>query len=281
MKTFCSLTVLAALALSALNVASSAAVPDQTPSPYSQSFARRIDLDGNDTVTIQRGPKGPKGFFEPLILPNKTITRIRDPASLVTSKFYIPDNTGPSRWSCRYQAEEVKITKEGAVISIGRNDSKKPYSCGELVSLMEPHYGTYSVDMISSNVRGHVTGFFLIANGISEIDMELTGLNSKYLWINIWKRSTQHPIKVPLGFDASKDWHTYTFEWREKFIAWYVDGKLIHKRSDVSTKDPEDTKYRLALNSWTHNDVDDWAGRFVMPKNGTVESKFRNLRYTP
>ncbi|KAF9940382.1 hypothetical protein BGZ67_007859 [Mortierella alpina] len=279
MKFICSLTLLAALALSASNVASSAAVPEQTPSPYSQTFSTRMDVNKDDPIATQG--RRPKGFFEPLTLPNKTITRVRDPASALTSKFYIPDNTGPSRWSCRYQSQEVKITKEGAVISIGRNDDKKPYSCGELVHLDEAHYGTYSVDMISSNVRGHVTGFFLIANGVSEIDMELTGLDSKYLWINVWKGSVQHPIKVPLDFDAAKDWHNYSFEWRKNFIAWYVDGKLIRKRKDVSTKDPNKTKYRLALNSWTHNEVDDWAGRFTMPKNRTVESKFRNLRYTP
>ncbi|KAF9968031.1 hypothetical protein BGZ70_007043 [Mortierella alpina] len=279
MKSFYPLTLLATLALSASNVASSAAVPESITIPYSQAFAARMDVDNDHPVSI--AGRRPKAFFEPLLLPKKTVARIRDPASAVTSKFYIPDNTGPDRWSCRYQSQEVKITPEGAVLSIGRNDEKKPYSCSELVHIQEAHYGTYSVDMISSNVRGHVTGFFVIANGVSEIDMELTGLDSTYLWINVWKRNVQHPIKVPLDFDAAKDWHTYSFEWRKDYIAWYVDGKLIRKRKDISTKDPSDTTYRLALNSWTHDNVDDWAGRFSMPKNRTVESKFRNLRYTP
>ncbi|CAO3568417.1 unnamed protein product [Mortierella alpina] len=279
MKSFCSLTLLAALALSAANFASTAVVPESTPSLYSQAFAARMAVDKDDPVSV--AGRRPQGFFEPLLLPNTTVVRVRDPASAVTSKFYIPSNTGPARWSCRYKSEEVKITPDGAVLSIGRHDEVKPYSCAELVYIQEAHYGTYSVDMISSNVRGHVTGFFVIANGVSEIDMELTGLDSTYLWINVWKRDVQNPIKVPLDFDAAKDWHTYSFEWRKDFIAWYVDGKLIRKRKDVSTKDPSKTTYRLALNSWTHNDVDDWAGRFSMPKNRTVESKFRNLRYTP
>ncbi|KAF9364071.1 hypothetical protein BGX34_002620 [Mortierella sp. NVP85] len=102
------------------------------------------------------------------------------------------------------------------------------------------------MDMISSRVRGHVTGFFLIAvngGGGTEIDMELTGINATLDHLNIWK---------------------------------------VLKRSDVRTADPETSSYRLALNSWTHNVDDKWAGKFSWPRSGSpkAKSRFRNLRYT-
>ncbi|KAF9179833.1 hypothetical protein BGZ51_006553 [Haplosporangium sp. Z 767] len=202
-------------------------------------------------------------------------------SDFLAPKFFIPHEKGPDRWSCKYNKNEITSTKYGTIISIGKRSTLKPFSCGELIS-RQPNigYGTYSVDMISTNIPGHVTALFIIANGISELDVELTGLDSTAVWINIWEGSKQHPIKVPLGFDASKDWHNYAIEWRKDFVAWYIDGKLIHKRSDVPTADPTTTQYKLALNSWTHDKDDQWAGKFRYPPDGRVpKSYFRDLSY--
>ncbi|KAF9932736.1 hypothetical protein FBU30_007386 [Linnemannia zychae] len=231
------------------------------------------------------------GFFVSLQLPSSTNDTTsglltESTSSPLASKFIIPDETGPSRWSCTYMSRTITTTTSGTSITIGRRSSGKPYSCGELIS-REQHlnYGRYSVDMISTSNRGHVSSFFLVApGGASEIDVELTGIDSTVVWVNIWKSGKQNPVKVPLGFDAAKGWHTYTIEWRKEFVAWYVDGKLIHKRSDVSTLDPQRNLYKLALNSWTHDVNDNWAGRFSMPSGqakNNVKTQFRNLRYTP
>ncbi|KAG0209642.1 hypothetical protein BGX28_010158 [Mortierella sp. GBA30] len=291
MKSPCTLAFLATLALSTLHTASSAAIPVFESSskdpiisinpvqPFDPSLVQDIDTvrdiptDKNETII---SIKARSAEF------SESLTASSANAMAITKKFYIPDETGPSGWSCNYKRQEVQITAQGAVISIGRSSTQKPYSCGELVSDQTGlNYGTYSVDMISTNVRGHVTAFFLLANGQSEIDVELTGLDSTAVWANVWKGSNQSPVKVPLGFDASKGWHTYAFEWRKDFIAWYVDGKVVHKRS-VSTADPNSTQYKLVMNSWTNNGNDNWAGKFSMPGNGAkVQSQFRNLKYTP
>lgn len=207
-------------------------------------------------------------FFEPLTGSHKA--------------FIIPHDVGPARWSCKYHRDEVRSSPGGTSISIGRQSLLKPFSCGELISReTNLDYGVYSLDMISTNVHGHVTAFFLIANGITEIDIELTGLNSKVLWANVWEGHRQNPVKIPLGFDAAEGWHTYSFEWREDFIAWYVDDKQVFKRRDIKTADPKTTDYKLAINSWTQG-VDDqtWAGRFKWPGRA-IKSEFRNMRYRP
>ncbi|KAG0012318.1 hypothetical protein BGZ81_001652 [Podila clonocystis] len=201
----------------------------------------------------------------------------------LASKFIIPHEKGPDRWSSNYIRDEVQFTPTGAQISIGTKSSVKPFSGGELISRETGlDYGVYSCDMISTNNKGHVTAFFLIANGINEIDIELTGRVPTVCWVNVWKGKTQHPVKIELEFDASEGWHTYAIEWRKDFIAWYIDGRKVHQRSDVEVADPKTAEFKLAMNSWTHNQEDQWAGRFEMPTDGrAVVSQFRNMSYTP
>ncbi|KAG0342556.1 hypothetical protein BG000_003555 [Podila horticola] len=239
--------------------------------PLGHTTSKSVDgvspLGQTTTNTVPAAARtGP--FFEPLT------------SSL--SNFSIPDNQGPDRWACSYIRGAVDTPdNDGTAITIAKKSTRKPYSCGELVHLQRAQYGVYSVDMVSTSVRGHITGFFLIANGISEIDVELTGLDSNAVWFNIWEGSKQNPVKIPLGFDAAKGFHNYQMEWREDFIAWSVDGKQILKRSDIKTVDPATTPYRLALNSWTTAvEEDEWAGKFKWPGK-PIRSEFRNLRYTP
>src|SRR5690606_8511884 len=153
---------------------------------------------------------------------------------------------------CSFVLTQVHATEAGTTITIGKNSHLKPYSCGELISTeTNIGYGFYSIDMIASNVVGQVTAFFVIVEGESEIDIELTGLNTTIGWMNCWIGDQQILVSVDLGFDASQDWHNYAFEWRKDFIAWYVDGKEVLRRTDLSTVDPTKYEYKLAINSWT------------------------------
>ena len=139
--------------------------------------------------------------------------------------------------------------------------------------------------MIASNVVGHVTAFFLIANGDTEIDVELTGFNSRVGWMNIWHDHKQNPVTVALPFDASEGWHTYSFEWRQDYIAWSIDGKLVLNRSDIATTPPNQANYKLAINSWTQVQKEEninWAGQFKYPTDGTIpQAQFRNMKFRP
>lgn len=151
------------------------------------------------TSSFSKRSSSRDAFFEPLTGSHKA--------------FIIPHEVGPARWSCKYHRDEVRSSPRGTSISIGRQSLLKPFSCGELISReTNLDYGVYSLDMVSTSIHGHVTAFFLIANGITEIDIELTGLNSKVVWAKVWEGHRQNPVKIPLGFDAAEGWHTYSFE---------------------------------------------------------------------
>ncbi|KAF9139280.1 hypothetical protein BGX30_008167 [Mortierella sp. GBA39] len=154
--------------------------------------------------------------------------------------FIVAHGWGPERWG-----GETKIT-------IGKDSDLKPFSCGELIHKRHNlGYGRYSIDMIASNTVGQVTSFFLIANEVSEIDIELTGLNNRVGWMNVWHDHKQNPVAIDLPFDASEGWHNYAFEWLPNRIVWFVDGQVVLNRSDITTARPEDANYKLAINSWT------------------------------
>ncbi|KAF9975658.1 hypothetical protein BGZ73_000614 [Actinomortierella ambigua] len=199
--------------------------------------------------------------------------------------FIIADGYGPDRWGCSFRDTQVHEMKGYTKITIGKDSDRKPYSCGELIWRQEDlTYGRYSIDMIASNVVGHVTSFFLIANGDTEIDVEITGLKSNVLWCNIWHGGKQNPVSITLPFETHAGWHNYAFEWRKHGVTWYVDGNMVFNRSDVPTTSPDKTSYKVAINSWTQVNPEvniEWAGKFIYPKDRVPEARFRNFRYTP
>ncbi|KAG0281502.1 hypothetical protein BGZ95_002744 [Linnemannia exigua] len=191
--------------------------------------------------------------------------------------FIVAHGWGPDRWGCAFTRTQVHESSGGTKITIGKDSELKPFSCGELI-YRRPNlgYGRYSIDMIASNTIGQVTSFFLIANEVSEIDIELTGLNNKVGWMNVWHDRKQNPVSIDFPFDTSKGWHNYAFEWHPKYIAWFVDGQVVLNRSDIVTARPEEANYKLAINSWTQVQPElkiDWAGKFTYPKDGRPDGE--------
>ncbi|KAG0050073.1 hypothetical protein BGZ83_005158 [Gryganskiella cystojenkinii] len=202
------------------------------------------------------------------------------------NNFIVANGWGPERWGCAFTRTQVHETGSGTIITIGKDSALKPFSCGELIYRESGlGYGFYSIDMIASNVVGQVTSFFLIANEDTEIDIELTGLNNKVGWMNIWHNHKQNPVAIDLPFDASQGWHTYAFEWRQDYIAWSIDGNVILNRSDIATTPPNLANYKLAINSWTQVQPElniEWAGKFVYPTDGKIpQARFRNMKFRP
>ncbi|KAG0367258.1 hypothetical protein BGZ54_004151 [Gamsiella multidivaricata] len=182
------------------------------------------------------------------------------------NNFIVANGYGPERWGCSFVKTQVHQSGEGTTITIGKDSPTKPYSCGELIYRQaNMSYGTYSIEMIASKTVGQVTSFFLIANGDTEIDVELTGLDTKLGWMNVWHNNQQNPVSVELPFDVSTDWHSYSFDWYKDHIVW--------------------VSYKLAINSWAQVQPEvniDWAGKFNYPPDGEVpKAHFRNMKYIP
>nr|1AJO_A Chain A, CIRCULARLY PERMUTED (1-3,1-4)-BETA-D-GLUCAN 4-GLUCANOHYDROLASE CPA16M-127 [Paenibacillus macerans]1AJO_B Chain B, CIRCULARLY PERMUTED (1-3,1-4)-BETA-D-GLUCAN 4-GLUCANOHYDROLASE CPA16M-127 [Paenibacillus macerans] len=67
-----------------------------------------------------------------------------------------------------------------------------------------------------------------------------------------------HEKVISLGFDASKGFHTYAFDWQPGYIKWYVDGVLKH----TATANIPSTPGKIMMNLWNGTGVDDWLGSY-------------------
>jgi beta-glucanase (GH16 family) len=189
---------------------------------------------------------------------------------------YNPDDPY-NPFDCWWLNDNVNFSS--GVLSLTLNDSACPGGCGgmnyasaEYRSNNHYHYGTYTVRMKAVANVGVVSSFFLYTgpsedNPWDEIDIEITGNNPSYLHTNYFTNGVggngEHEDNIPLGFDASADFHTYSIEWLPDSITWYVDGLLVHTEDGSNGALPT-TPGRIMMNFWPGTDsVNDWLGDFV------------------
>ncbi len=147
--------------------------------------------------------------------------------------------------------------------SDGENASPK-WSGGEYRTREFYHYGMYEVRMKPIKNDGVVSSFFLYtgpsdSNPWDEVDLEFLGKDTTKIQFNYYTNGVGgHEYIYDLGFDASEDFHTYGFEWREDSITWYVDGEAVYTaKEDIPT-----TPGKIMMNVWPGIGVDGWLKPF-------------------
>jgi beta-glucanase (GH16 family) len=124
--------------------------------------------------------------------------------------------------------------------------------------------GFYSVSMKPAKKSGVISSFF-VWNGSpwNEIDIEFLGKDTTKVQFNYYTEGQGgHEYLYDLGFDASEEFHEYSFDWAPDSITWYVDGKAVYRATDNT---PAKGVYtRLMMNVWngTGDSFDQWAGAF-------------------
>lgn len=123
-------------------------------------------------------------------------------------------------------------------------------------------FGRFEVTLQATNVPGLVTGFFLHRDSPrQEIDVEILGNQPDQLLVNVFYnpggdgakfdygyRGT--PAVIKLGFDASKALHRFTIEWNPCEIRWFVDQKLVHRRTTWDPTPIPHLPMTLHVNTW-------------------------------
>jgi len=198
-----------------------------------------------------------------------------------------------------WEDEAISYSDAGMAISLiptNHPETGYPYQSGELRSQEFYGYGCFEIDMKPIAESGVITSFFLFAgpfdkpengNGQhNEIDIEFLGKDTSVVQVNFWTNDDRyefaHEHIIPLGFDASEEFHRYGIEWQRKSISWYVDGQLVHTvkhhRSDPIPQ-VSSSKLRILANVWaTDNRISNWAGYFE-PDNFPLTAHYRNAAY--
>jgi beta-glucanase (GH16 family) len=145
-------------------------------------------------------------------------------------------------------------------------NGNKPYLSGSIATKDAADgqftYGRFEIVLKPPKISGVITAFFLYRfDPWQEIDVEFLGRDTTKLLINVFYNPGKPgdlynygyrgtPVLIDLGFDASEDFHEYALEWEEDEIRWFVDGKLVHVRSQGRPTPIPHLPMRLYINSW-------------------------------
>ena len=151
--------------------------------------------------------------------------------------------------------------ESNGTLSLILSDSNGGYAGAEFRSAERYSYGYYSVSMKAAKCSGVISSFFIYTGWPwDEIDIEFLGNDTTKVQFNYYTNGVGgHEYVYDLGFDASKEFHEYGFDWQEDSITWYVDGIAVY-RATVSIPSHAGN---IMMNIWNVADEHaGWAGKF-------------------
>jgi len=213
---------------------------------YSKTFARKIAQKSNisqDMLWIVP-PKIQSGNY-------RTELTVWDRLPLKEDAVIISKNTSEQGFMCYNMQENFEILNEkfwrlsnkrlGRTLFKSENVSVVDgilkidlptgiLEGGEISSLEKYGYGAYEVRMMLPSVPSSITGFFLYEEPdyYSEIDIELYNQKDGKLLLTTYANGKVENERVlNLGFDPTKAFHNYRFEYYEESVAFYVDNQYV------------------------------------------------------
>jgi GR25 family glycosyltransferase involved in LPS biosynthesis len=162
-----------------------------------------------------------------------------------------------------FATEGLVHDRDGAHLVVSRAGSgSRPYRSGAFASVRSFEHGRFEADIKAASGAGLVTGFFLHRDAPrQEIDVELAGNDPRRMLVNVYFNPGDDgammafgyrgsPCRIDLGFDATLDSHHYTIDWRPGYIAWSVDGRIVHERVGWDPTPLPHLPMRLHANLW-------------------------------
>ena len=113
----------------------------------------------------------------------------------------------------------------------------KEYRGAEYRTKQTFRYGRFEVRMQSAQREGMLSSFFTYndnypATPWNEIDIEILGRYSDDVQFNpITPGTVNHEVHYQTPFNPSQAFHVYAFEWTPTTVAWFVDGKEVHRQT--------------------------------------------------
>ena len=147
----------------------------------------------------------------------------------------------------------------------------KPYKGGEVSTLTSEQYGRFTMRMQMAKASGTLSTFFTYKEGSEipgtfweEIDIEVLGKdNAIDLQSNIIIGDPRETTEGHYFSDTSlaDAYHTYTLEWTDNYVAWYLDDNEIRRVTDSRFVDSLQSSQDLRFNLWAAS-IPEWVGEF-------------------
>jgi len=142
-----------------------------------------------------------------------------------------------------FERDGVSHDEKGTRLVVSKAGAHgRPYRSGAIASARAFGHGRFEAEIKASPGNGLVTGFFLHRDAPrQEIDIELVGGDPTRMLVNVYFNPGDDgatlafgyrgsPCRIDLGFDATQDFHCYAIDWQPGYIAWSVDGRVVHER---------------------------------------------------
>jgi len=146
-------------------------------------------------------------------------------------------------WVSEFLPDNSQVTNGNLVLSMGQTNGKGFGATVSSVRWME--YGSVTAKVKTGVTAGGVVNSFITRSSKTgnEIDFEWVGKSHNSVQTNFyWNALDLNSIDytngkvIPLSFDTTADFHSYTIQWDASQIVWLVDGNTIRTlpRSSLS-----------------------------------------------
>lgn len=202
-------------------------------------------------------------------------------------RWWLRNDTFPGNLGLFRPANVTAISGKGFQLSVVQEPlGVRDFSAASISSRRAFLYGRFEATLQATRVSGLVTGFFLHRNSPrQEIDVEITGNRPQRLLVNVFYNPGPEgakfdygyrgtPAEISLGFDAAAAPHRYAIEWDPCEIRWFVDGELVHARTEWNPTPIPNLPMTLHLNTWPTRSRE-LAGRLSarsLPASAVVQS---------
>ena len=155
---------------------------------------------------------------------------------------------------------------------------------GSMRRLKRTHYGSYFARIKAAQGNGIVTGFFTYTGPAyqtrhDEIDIEILGRKPNHLHVAWFVDGELKNHFIPLGFDATQDFHDYQFIWTPDDIKWFVDGKMVFETFGYQNPIPKVSGFLFA-NIWAADpSIRNWSGT-ANPRLKS-QAQIKKIQFTP
>ncbi len=148
-----------------------------------------------------------------------------------------------------------------ASVSFSKNYKGAEYRTKEAYT-----YGRFEVRYKTSYQEGTLATFFTYheISDISEwneIDIEILGRYEDDVQFNpITPGQVNHVHHQYVNFNPAEDYHIYAFEWTPTYVAWFIDGKEVHRQKGAHIE-ALNLPQKIMMNIW-YPEYSNWSGEF-------------------
>jgi len=163
--------------------------------------------------------------------------------------------------------------------------AQKPFKGAEVFSKNKVLYGKFEMRMKMIKGGGMLSTFYTIEHfpdgsdpHWSEIDIEVLGRNNAQIMsTNLFINSSNGSLlsteeQIFMDYSLADDFHVYAIEWTPTYIAWFIDGKEVRRKTGAFVTHMNIPQgYRF--NAWISSSIP-WVGaidRSAMPAKQSVD----------